>query len=88
MEKTEIKTFIEFMGSMGDNWTEEDVERVYGNKTLSEALIDRHGRVQEFLDYIHNDFGRGLGNGITKDCLSCPLCLRCTIISKLARCRF
>ena len=62
MERIEIKTFIEVMESMGDRWIEEDVERVYGNSTLADALIDRQQKVSAFLDYIKKDFIKEVSN--------------------------
>ena len=39
MNKVEIDTFIETTGEFGDVWTIEQVQDVYGDKTLSEALL-------------------------------------------------
>lgn len=41
MTKTEINTFIETMEEFGDIWTADQVEEVYGNSTLEEAIADR-----------------------------------------------
>lgn len=41
MTKAEIDTFIEHMEEIGDVWDTADVERVYGNRTLEDALDDR-----------------------------------------------
>lgn len=41
MTKLEINQFIEKMEEIGDVWEAADVERVYGNKSLDEALADR-----------------------------------------------
>ena len=41
MTKAEINTFIEEMEMIGDHWTPEQVEDVYGDSTLEEALADR-----------------------------------------------
>ena len=52
MNKTEINTFIERMEEIGDVWKEEDVRRVYGDKTLEEALQDRMTDIHTFADII------------------------------------
>ena len=41
MNKSEINIFIDEMKHIGDVWEPADVERVYGDKTLNEALADR-----------------------------------------------
>ena len=41
MNKMEINEFIESMEEMGDIWSAEEVERVYGDSTLDEAIDDR-----------------------------------------------
>lgn len=41
MRCDEIDSFIDAMEDFGDQWEPEDVERVYGDKTLEEALDDR-----------------------------------------------
>lgn len=41
MTKAEIDTFIEHSEEIGDVWDTADVERVYGNRTLEDALDDR-----------------------------------------------
>lgn len=41
MTKTEMNEFIEIMGEIGDVWEVEDVERVYGDKSLEDALNAR-----------------------------------------------
>ncbi len=41
MTKAEINTFIETMEEFGDIWTADQVEEVYGNSTLEEAIADR-----------------------------------------------
>ena len=48
MTKIEIDTFIERMEEIGDIWEEADVERVYGDRTLEDALNDRMGDVMTF----------------------------------------
>ena len=51
MTKAEINEFIETMGEIGDEWTPEEVERVYGNKSLQDALGDRKANLGKF-DYL------------------------------------
>lgn len=41
MTKAEINTFIETMEEFGDVWTADQVEEVYGNSALEEAIADR-----------------------------------------------
>ena len=48
MTKTDIDTFIERMEEIGDVWEPEDVERVYGDRTLEDALEDRMGDMMAF----------------------------------------
>ncbi len=43
MTKTEVAEFIERMEEIGDVWEEDDVERVYGDRSLQEALNNRMG---------------------------------------------
>ena len=52
MNKKDIQEFIEEMESVGDEWTPEQVEDVYGNSTLDEALADRKSIVGTFFDVI------------------------------------
>lgn len=47
MTKTEIETFIETMGSIGDEWTPAQVRDVYGDSTLEDALAERQGMVNQ-----------------------------------------
>ena len=49
MKKSE---FIESMEEIGDNWTEEQVEDVYGDMSLKEALADRKASVGRMIDII------------------------------------
>ena len=48
MTKAEIETFIERMEEIGDVWEEVDVERVYGDRSLEDALNDRMGDMMAF----------------------------------------
>lgn len=52
MKKKDINTFIEEMEEIGDEWTPEQVENVYGNSTLKEALADRKAAVGISLNII------------------------------------
>ena len=45
MKKSDIDTFIEEMETIGDKWTPELVEDVYGDFSLEEALDDRKSNV-------------------------------------------
>lgn len=48
MTKAEITEFIERMEEIGDVWEEADVKRVYGKKSLQEALDDRMNDMHVF----------------------------------------
>ena len=52
MKKKEISTFIEEMESIGDEWTPEQDEEVYGDSSLEEALSDRKASLSKFFDII------------------------------------
>lgn len=52
MEKKDIATFIEEMETIGDEWTPEQVEDIYGDSTLDEALEDRKSSLDTFFDII------------------------------------
>lgn len=52
MKKKDIDAFIEEMEYIGDEWTPEQVEDVYGDSTLEEALEDRKSAVGSFFDII------------------------------------
>ena len=52
MTQKERATFIEEMESIGDEWTPEQVEDVYGDSTLEEALADRKSSVGTLFDII------------------------------------
>lgn len=52
MKKKDIDAFIEEMEEIGDEWTPEQVENVYGNSTLEEALADRKAAVGTFFNII------------------------------------
>ena len=50
MTTAEIQEFIEEMEAIGDVWEEADVERVYGNLTLEDAVADRKSSVGMLFD--------------------------------------
>lgn len=52
MKRSEIAEFIESMEEIGDNWTEEQVEDVYEDMSLKEALADRKSSVGRMIDII------------------------------------
>ena len=52
MTRTEIYAFIEKMEEIGDIWKFEDVERVYKNFSLEEAIRDRQSNLGTFFDII------------------------------------
>ena len=58
MNKKDIEVFIEEMKTIGDEWTPEQVEDVYGNSTLDEALADRKSSLGSFFDIIERVFNR------------------------------
>ena len=57
MKRSEIAEFIESMEEIGDNWTEEQVEDVYGDMSLKEALADRKASVGRMIDIIGKIMG-------------------------------
>ena len=50
MTKQEIKIFIDEMKPIGDEWTVEQVEDVYGSSSLADALADRKAAVGQLID--------------------------------------
>ncbi len=52
MKKKDVAVFIEEMEEIGDVWTPEQVEDVYGDSTLEEALADRKASIGSFFDII------------------------------------
>ena len=52
MTEREKQTFIEEMEAIGDEWTPEQVEDVYGDSSLEDALADRKSSVRTFFDII------------------------------------
>ena len=58
MNDIEINTFIERMDKEGDIWEHEDVERVYGDVSLEEALQDRINELHWFTDILDKVINR------------------------------
>ena len=54
MRKDEIDAFVDAMEDMGDEWSPEDVERVYGKKSLEDALADRRNDLMTVAGFIGN----------------------------------
>ena len=52
MKKKDINKFIEEMEEIGDVWTPEQVEDVYGDTSLEDALADRKSSMGIFFDII------------------------------------
>ena len=52
MTDIEINTFIERMEEIGDLWEPEDVGRVYGDRSLEDALDDRIADMSAFASII------------------------------------
>ena len=58
MNKVEIDTFIETTGEFGDIWTVVQVQDVYGNKSLDEALADRRASYEHMSNIIGNSIDK------------------------------
>lgn len=58
MNKIEIDTFIETTGEFGDVWTVEQVQDVYGDKSLDEALADRRVSYEHMSNIIGNSINK------------------------------
>ena len=58
MTKAEINIFIERMEEIGDIWEEKDVNRVYGDWSLEDALQDRMGDMFTFVSIIDTILNR------------------------------
>ena len=56
MTENEIDIFIEEMDNMGDHWEREEVENVYGDKSLEYALDDRKTSIAIMNDIIGHLF--------------------------------
>ena len=52
MTREERQEFIERMEEIGDVWEDDDVERVYGSKSLEDALKDRMSDMHVFADIL------------------------------------
>lgn len=52
MRKKDVATFIEEMEFIGDEWTPEQVEDVYGDFSLEEAFDDRKATLGTFFNII------------------------------------
>ena len=52
MRKKDVDTFIEEMEAIGDEWTPAQVEDVYEDSALEEALDDRKATIGTFFDII------------------------------------
>ena len=52
MNKQEINEFIEKMEEVGDVWTEEQVNDVYGDSSFEDALADRQSSLDLGLGYL------------------------------------
>ena len=52
MKKRDIDAFIEEMESIGDIWTKEEVERVYGDSPLDEAVNSRKAALGLFFNIL------------------------------------
>lgn len=52
MTTTEINTFIETMEEIGDVWSPDQVEEVYGASSLEDAIAERRSSVSEFSNII------------------------------------
>ena len=50
MNKLEINVFIEKMKEVGDVWTEEQVNDVYGDSSFEDALADRQSSLDHMSD--------------------------------------
>ncbi|MCR5143074.1 MAG: hypothetical protein K6C68_11225 [Ruminococcus sp.] len=48
MTANEIDIFIEEMDHMGDHWEKDQVENVYGDRSLEDALDDRKSSIAAY----------------------------------------
>lgn len=58
MTNSEIRIFIKEMGKLGDVWEVADVKRVYRDRSPEDALQDRMGDMQAFVDIIDTVLNR------------------------------
>lgn len=59
LSEIEVNTFIERMEEIGDVWEPEDVQRVYGDMSLEEALADRMNDMNAFGNIINTILNGG-----------------------------
>lgn len=52
MNKQEINTFIETMKKIGDIWTPEQVNELFGSISLEDALKERQSHIEKFVNTI------------------------------------
>ena len=52
MTKKEVRIFVNEMSKIGDDWTEEQVEDVYGDCSLEDAIANRKASLDLFFDGI------------------------------------
>ncbi len=52
MTREERQEFIERMEEFGDEWEDDDVERIYGDMPLEDALESRMGDMNSFANII------------------------------------
>lgn len=52
MKKNEINTFIETMEELGDTWTPDQVEDVFGDDSLENAINSRKSQLGQLADII------------------------------------
>lgn len=58
MSENEISAFIERMEEIGDVWEPKDVERVYGDMSLDDAIADRMNQINMFGSIINTILNR------------------------------
>ena len=58
MNKAEVDIFIDKMEEIGDIWEKSDVERVYGDVSLEDALQDRMNDIHWFADIVSKVINR------------------------------
>ncbi len=58
MKEKDVAVFIAKMKTIGDEWTPEQVEEVYGDSSLDEALADRATSLGMFFDIIEKVINR------------------------------
>ena len=58
MNKQEINEFIEKMKEVGDVWTEEQVNDMYGDSSFEDALADRQSSLDHLSDIINKSINK------------------------------